>query len=112
MQQVLDYIRNGIAVLALVIIIYGVVLSAMEWIREEWRRFRTGEPRTYAFKNIRYEIGFHLILGLEFLIAADIINTILRPTLEELAILAGTIAIRTALSFFLNWEIKRQIDHE
>ncbi len=54
-----------------------------------------------------FRSGFHLILGLEFLIAADVLNTILRPTLEELAILAGIVAIRTLLSFFLGWEIRQ-----
>jgi uncharacterized membrane protein len=44
-------------------------------------------------------------LGLEFLIAADIIRTIIRPTLEELAILGGIVVIRTVISYFLGKEI-------
>jgi uncharacterized membrane protein len=45
-------------------------------------------------------------LGLEFLIAADVVRTIIQPTLMELAILGSIIAIRTAISFFLNMEMR------
>ena len=108
MEQVVEYIRLGIGFIAILVIIYGVLRGLVELTQEEWRRSKTGADRTYSFKKIRYEVGFHLILGLEFLIAADVVNTILRPTLEELAILGGIVAIRTVLSFFLGWEIRRQ----
>jgi uncharacterized membrane protein len=42
---------------------------------------------------------------LEFLIAADIIHTIVEPTLKELAILGGIVVIRTIISFFLGREL-------
>ena len=44
--------------------------------------------------------------GLEFLIASDILKTVLEPTLNELAILGGIVVLRTILSVFLNREIK------
>jgi len=47
-----------------------------------------------------------LLLGLEFLIASDILKTVLEPTLNELAILGGIVVLRTVLSVFLNKEIK------
>ena len=63
--------------------------------------------RRYDFLiEIRINIAKHLSLGLEFLIAKDIIETIVRPTLNELLILAILIAIRTAISYILLWELK------
>ena len=63
--------------------------------------------RRYDFLiEIRIGIAKHLSLGLEFLIAKDIIETIVRPTLNELLILAFLIAIRTALAYILLWELK------
>lgn len=47
-----------------------------------------------------------MLLGLEFLIASDILKTVLEPTLNELAILGGIVVLRTILSVFLNREIK------
>ena len=93
-----DYVTLAIGSLAGLIIVYGVVLGSVELIRAEFRSFRRDPETSHRVEKIRYDIGFHLLLGLEFLIAADIIRTIIRPTLEELAILGGIIVIRTVIS--------------
>jgi uncharacterized membrane protein len=55
----------------------------------------------------RSSFGRAILLGLEFLIAGDIINTVaVRPTLESVAVLAGIVLIRTFLSFSLELEIE------
>jgi uncharacterized membrane protein len=60
-----------------------------------------------AATAFRSSFGRAILLGLEFLIAADIINTVaVRPTLEGVAVLAGIVAIRTFLSFSLEVEIE------
>ncbi|HLD07684.1 MAG TPA: DUF1622 domain-containing protein [Candidatus Peribacterales bacterium] len=56
--------------------------------------------------DIRIDIGHHLALGLEFLVAKDIIETIVRPTWDELGKLAAIIALRTLLTLFLAHEVK------
>ena len=112
MQQIVDYITLAIASVAGLIIVYGVVLGLVELVHTEWHRFKpkmaTEDEKSTGFEKIHYDIGFHLILGLEFLIAADIVRTVVRPSLQELAILGGIVAIRTVLSFFLGREISRQ----
>ena len=105
MQQVLDYVTLVIGSLGGLIIVYGVILGSVELIRAEFRSFRRDPETSHRFEKIRFDIGFHLLLGLEFLIAADIIRTIISPTLEELAILGGIVAIRTVISYFLGKEI-------
>ena len=47
------------------------------------------------------------MLGLEFLIAADIIRTIVKPSLEELAILGSIVVIRTVINYFLGKELRQ-----
>ena len=55
----------------------------------------------------RSNLGRSILLGLEFLVAADIINTVaVAPTLASLAVLAGIVLIRTFLSFSLEAEIE------
>ena len=105
MQQVLDYVTIVIGSMAGLIIVYGVILGSVELIRTEFGSFRRDAETAHRFEKIRYDIGFHLLLGLEFLIAADVIRTIIRPTLEELAILGGIVVIRTVISYFLGKEI-------
>ncbi len=101
----LDYVTLVIGSLAGLIIVYGVILGLVELVKAEARSFRATEETSIVFEKIRYDIGFHLLLGLEFLIAADIIRTIIRPTLEELGILGGIVATRTVISYFLGREI-------
>jgi uncharacterized membrane protein len=66
-----------------------------------------GRSGTDAFGLYRSNLGRAILLGLEFLVAADIINTVaIEPTLQSLAILGGIILIRTFLSFSLEVEIE------
>ncbi|MBI2832404.1 MAG: DUF1622 domain-containing protein [Chloroflexi bacterium] len=105
MQQIIDLIALSIGSVAGLIIIYGVVVGIVELVRAECSVFRIRQENPPVFEKIRYDIGTHLLLGLEFLIAADIIRSITRPTLEELAILGGLVAVRTVISYFLGREI-------
>jgi uncharacterized membrane protein len=60
-----------------------------------------------AFKQYRANLGRAILLGLEMLVAADIIGTVaVEPTLESVAVLAGIVLIRTFLSFSLEVEIE------
>jgi uncharacterized membrane protein len=70
-------------------------------------RFSRGANRDEAVANFRSNLGRAILLGLEFLVAADIINTVaVTPTLLSVAVLAGIVIIRTFLSFSLEVEIE------
>lgn len=57
-------------------------------------------------RSIRCYLGTYLLLGLEIMIVADIIKTVIHQTREELIFLGGIVIIRTILSYFLNKEIQ------
>jgi uncharacterized membrane protein len=60
-----------------------------------------------AYKEYRQHLGRAILLGLEFLVAGDIINTVaVDPTFRSVGVLAGIVAIRTVLSFSLEVEIE------
>ncbi len=85
----------GVAVIAL-----GTVLAAGLTAGRMLRR--TGD----AYRRFREQLGRSILLGLEFLVAADIIRTVaITPTAQSVAVLAGIVAIRTFLSFSLEVEI-------
>jgi uncharacterized membrane protein len=70
-------------------------------------RFANGTNRDEAVASFRSSLGRAILLGLEFLVAADIINTdAVTPTLLSVAVLAGIVIIRTFLSFSLEVEIE------
>ena len=59
-----------------------------------------------AYRVFRQQLGRSILLGLEFLVAADIIRTVaVTPTLESVGVLAGIVLIRTFLSFSLELEV-------
>jgi len=105
MSQLLQTISHIISYVSIAIICYGAALGLLKFIGNEFGRLN----RSFSLEKtvqIKIEVGYYLLLGLEFLIASDIIDTILNPTFEDLGILAGTVLIRTGLSFFLNKEIE------
>jgi uncharacterized membrane protein len=65
---------------------------------------RSSDP--HRFVEVRLGLGRYLALGLEFQLAGDVLRTAIAPKLHELAVLAAVAAIRTALNFFLNREIR------
>ena len=105
LANVLEYISFGIGLIAVVIILWGVTTGTIELIRAKLLKHSTEEQRLNLLGRVRYNLGYHLLIALEFLIAADIIRTVIKPTLEELGILGAIVAIRVVLSYFLHREL-------
>ncbi len=58
------------------------------------------------YRRLRIDIGRGILLGLEILVAADIIRTVaIEPSIDSLIVLAGIVLIRTFLSFALEVEL-------
>ena len=104
-MQYLEILSTGISIISLIIVIYGAIIAFCSFLRNETRRI-TGRYSFTATRELRADLGTYLLLGLEFLIASDILKTVLEPSLNELAILGGVVILRTVLSIFLNKEIK------
>ncbi|NLD99229.1 MAG: DUF1622 domain-containing protein [Fibrobacter sp.] len=69
-------------------------------------RFNRNVNRNNIYIDFRRSLGKGILLGLEFLIAADILRTVaIQPTLRSVAILASIVVIRTFLSFTLEVEM-------
>ena len=97
-SETLHWVTRAIEVAGVLVIVLGVVMPSVVFVRS-----RDAD----RLRNYRSAVGRGILLGLEFLVAADIINTVaIDPTLESLAVLAGIVAIRTFLSFSLEVEIE------
>jgi uncharacterized membrane protein len=104
----LENIAFGIGMIGMMVVLWGVLKGLVAFLVTEITRFKADgvKPQSIApLEKIHRGIGFDLLLGLEFLIAADIVRTIIEPTLEELAILGIIVGIRITLSYFLGKEI-------
>jgi uncharacterized membrane protein len=64
-------------------------------------------PGGDAYRRLRQDIGRVILLGLEVLVAADIIRTVaITPTLDSVAILGAIVVIRTFLSISMQVEVE------
>jgi uncharacterized membrane protein len=99
-NDVVDAIGRGIDVAGVLAIAGGIGLSVLFAAGRIWRR------ETPVYRIFRQEVGRAILLGLELLVAADIIRTVaVSPTLESVAVLSGIVLVRTFLSFSLEVEL-------
>ncbi len=106
MSEIFEYLYITIGTIGVVIIVWGVALTLFRLLKLESSRFN--HKSIYREReSVRHLFASYLLLGLEFLIAADIIITVIHPTFEEIAILASIVAIRTLISYFLEKEIAK-----
>ena len=101
----LHWTASAIELLGVLVIVCGVAASTV-WSFGEMRQ---GEFAG-AFRSYRANLGRGILLGLELLIAADIIGMVaIVPSFDRLGILAVIIVIRTFLSFSLQIEIEGRL---
>ncbi|MDD3192126.1 MAG: DUF1622 domain-containing protein [Bacilli bacterium] len=101
---ILEYLSRAISIIGVAIITLGAAKGLFLFLKLEIGRSRK-KGYLNAIKETRIVVGQHILLGLEFLIGADVINTVIDPGMEEIAILAAIVLIRTAISYFLTREM-------
>lgn len=103
LTDAIHWITRAVEVGGIAIIVVGAAAALLRFLVH---LARPG-PRTNVLGDFRSSLGRSILLGLEFLVAADIINTVaIEPSLDSLAVLAGIVLIRTFLSFSLEVEIE------
>src|SRR6266498_5473547 len=103
-MEYLHHASLGIGVLGVLVIVFGVACGLVRFVRAEFRAAR-GNDVDEDRKRLRQVLGYYLLLGLEFLIAADIVDTLMKPTTQDLVILGAIVAILTVISYSLNSEL-------
>jgi uncharacterized membrane protein len=94
-SEVIDF--AGVVIIALGALL-GVILCAQDLLRQE--------RALDAYSRLRTFLGRSLLLGLEFLVAGDIIKTVaIEPTFDSVIVLAIIVLVRTVLSLSIDVEI-------
>lgn len=99
-EEFIYYISYSLAIFGAILAFYGGIRAAIKVVAKEILR------KPYEYNDIRLDFTNKIVLGLEFFIAADLIKSILEPTLNDLIILAVIVAIRTVVGYSLNAELK------
>ena len=105
-STILDWIEIGalaIEILAVVIIVAAIFSSTIRYLIRSGLRPRVAE----SYSQLQASLGRSLLLGLEILVAADIVRTVaLEATLQSVLALGLLVLIRTFLSWALVVEIE------
>lgn len=103
----------GLNMLSILILLWGVLTAGLDFIKNECLTLNTNHISAARHNNfIRTYLGSFVLLSLEVLIAADIIESILNPTWQDIIRLASVVIIRTVISYFLHREIEDAMEKE
>lgn len=101
-DQLIDDVVRAVEAVGAAIMVIGGLVAMAGYVRN----VRDPTRSTSAYEQLRRSLGRVILLGLEVLIIADIIRTIVvEPTVESVAVLGAIVLIRIALSFSLEVEI-------
>lgn len=103
-RTVIEWAALGIEVLGATVIVAGVLRVV---IKRGTIRYLYQLDQPGAYESYKHQMGRSLLLGLEFLVAGDVVRTVaLDPTLTNVAVLGLLVLIRTFLSWSLTVEIE------
>lgn len=100
-KRLAGQIAFGVEIVAALIIAYGAAEATIGLLRAMRLWSHGGRKRVWQ------RFGMWLILGLEFMLAADIVRTAISPNWEQIGQLAAIALIRTFLNFFLEKDIEK-----
>lgn len=103
LHQVILWIQHIISLAGILIIVSGVLVAIGQYILLVMRGRLIKDSA--ALNDIRLNLGRVLVLGLEFIVASDLIGTTTTPDYYALGLAAIIVLIRTLLSFSLNREL-------
>ncbi len=101
--QWIEYAAIVVEVLAVAIIVFAILGALVRYLI----RYATNRGRDNLYHELKVSLGKALLLGLEVLVAADIIHTVaLEATMESVFVLGLLVVIRT----FLSWAVVVEIE--
>lgn len=103
-KTIIEYLARGVEFAAALII----AIAAVRATAQSLRLLFTGDAPPEAKVAVRLTLGRWLAVALEFELAADVLNTAVTPTWGDIEKLAAIAALRTALNYFLEKEIREE----
>lgn len=103
-HRTIEWAAFGIELLAVAIIVSAVIILA---VRRGTVRYLFQLEKSGAYENYRNQLGRALLLGLELMVAADVVRTVtFEPTVKNVAVLGLLVLVRTLLSWGMSVEVE------
>ena len=102
-EGAMDNVARGVEFLGIAALVVGLLVALFAGAHN----LLEGRGVEDTYRIVRTAFGRSILLGLEFLVAADIIRTVaVQPSLQNVLVLALIVLIRTFLSFSIEVEIE------
>jgi len=102
----LERLAISAQLMAVLIGYVGILVIAFGCLKGFARLLRAVLHTAPHLASIRRDVGQYLVLGLEFLVGKDIIESLVQPTWDQLGKLSVIILLRTVLTLFLSYEVR------
>lgn len=102
---VLDWVVVAVELFALAILLLGVVRFSFWFLSGEVLR-RDAHERTHQLNRGRLALGRHILAGLDVLIVADLIRTVVHMSVDTIVLLGGLVLIRAVISLVTEHEMR------
>jgi uncharacterized membrane protein len=111
LKSILGNISFGIDLAGISILLVGFIKGIILYIKSEFLK-QNDRSGISLIQALRCKIGVYILLSLDFLIASDIIHSIIHKELKDLYELGIIVVLRTTIGYFLGNEIKEIEEHE
>lgn len=101
-EETVEFVGQAVELTGIAVIVVGLLVALAAFVATVLRTRVAGD----AYGTARESIGRSILLGLELLVAGDIIRTVaVSPSFTSVGVLAAVVLIRTFLSFTLEMEV-------
>ena len=101
--EYLEPVAHWVDLIGIAIVLFGFIQSLILMAKFKFKAYEFFDWTS----RIRCRLGTYILLGLEFMIASDLIMTAIKPMMESLVLVAVLVVIRTAIAFFLGKELQQ-----
>ena len=99
-REIMDLVGTAVDTAGVAVMVFGATVATGRFL------FNMQGRTVNAYRLCRQDMGRAILLGLEFLVAGDIIRTVVDPALDNVIVLGLIVLIRTFLSLALQLEVE------
>lgn len=99
-NSIVEIFTRFFEVVSALLIIFGGLNAAIKILLVE------AFKRSYKYHDIKKEFTNKILFGLELLIVGDVLEMVMKPTIDDLILVGAIVLIRTVLGYFLSKEVK------
>ena len=99
-SEVVGFLVMAVEACGVLVIVLGVARAVVSYLAAFVK------PNRVSARSLRLQLGYCMVMGLEFQVAADILKTALSPAWNDILLLAALIGMRTLLNYLLEIELK------